>query len=157
MGWRMWGEPARLGFLLVITGVTSEAINAVVIRRQLKGADPIQITTVRLVVGAIACVGIVTALGDYSLARVTPTGYMALAVAGLIGALGGQFMAFYVMRTFGATAFSLTSYVTPLIATSLGVVLLGEVVTWGILFGVIFIGVGIWFINRPNPIPQPAT
>ena len=57
-------------------------------------------------------------------------------------------MAFYVMRHYGATAFSLTSYFVPVVATLFGVVFLGEIVTWGMVGGLILIGGGIYLINR---------
>ena len=83
------------------------------------------------------------------LSDVTAAGYASLAYAALIGALGGQFMSFYVTRRFGATAFSLNAYLIPVVATTFGVLILGEIVTWGMFVGMLLIGGGIYLINRP--------
>ncbi|MCB0158950.1 MAG: DMT family transporter, partial [Caldilineaceae bacterium] len=75
-----------------------------------------------------------------------------LGYASLVGALGGQFLAFYITRRFGATAFSLTSYLIPVVATVFGVLILGEIVTWGMVVGVVLIGSGVYLINRPGRV-----
>ena len=67
---------------------------------------------------------------------------------GVVGALGGQFLAFYVQRRFGATSFSVTSFLVPVVATVFGIVLLGEIVTWAMGVGVLLIGAGLFLINR---------
>lgn len=142
------GRANPIGFLLVVTGVLSESANAIIVRKRMQEMDVMTITGIRLFVGALILLVLTTILGDFSLEQVTTMGYVSLGFAALIGALAGQFMAFYIMRTHGATAFSLTSYMTPVVATTLGVVLLDEIVTWAMLIGVILIGSGITLVNR---------
>ncbi len=136
-----------LGFGLIMIGLTSETVNAMYVRRRMTGMDPITVTGIRLGVGAVMLLVISLLVADISLADITPAGYFSLGYASLIGALGGQFLAFYVMRRFGATTFSLTAYLIPVVAVIVGVLVLDEIVTWGMLVGVLLIGGGIFLIN----------
>lgn len=153
------GRANPLGFVLVMAGLISEAINTVYVRLHMKALDPIQVTAIRLLTAALITMGTTLAFGNISLVGITAAGYFSLAYAALIGALGGQFLAFYVQRQFGATAFSLTAYMIPIVATIFGAVLLGELVTWPMGVGVILIGGGLFLINRRagELRPKPAS
>ena len=96
-------------------------------------------------------------VADFDLTAVTASGYFSLVYAAVIGAVAGQFTAYYITREHGATAFSLTSYVIPVVATTFGVLLLGEIVTWGMLVGIILIGGGIYLINKRTSMVAVAT
>lgn len=141
-------QASSLGFVLVVIALLSDSANVIFVRRRMKGMDPIAVTGVRLLTGTVITCIIALLFSDYSLAKVTGAGVFSLLYAGLIGALAGQFLAFVVQRRFGATAFSLTAYLIPVVATTFGVLLLDEIVTWGMGFGVILIGGGIYLINR---------
>jgi len=147
-----------LGFLLVFGGLCSETVNTIFVRRRMQQMDPQAVTAIRLLTGAVLVSSVALVLSDFSHMNITAAGYFSLGYAALIGALGGQFMAFYIMRRFGATAFSLTSYVIPLVATTFGVLLLDEIVTWSMGVGVLLIGGGIYLINRKQQLSSlPAT
>jgi drug/metabolite transporter (DMT)-like permease len=150
------GRASSLGFLLVMMALCSETINTILVRRRMIGMDPMTVTGIRLGAGALAVSVVTLFWGNYSLAAVTPMGYFALGCAAIIGALGGQFLAFYITRQFSATAFSLTSYVTPIVATILGVLILDEIVTWAMLVGMVLVGGGIYLINRTGYATKPA-
>ncbi len=143
------GRASSLGFALIFAGLCSDVANAIFVRRRMQSMDPFAVTGVRLLAGAVVTAVILLLIGDFTRTEITVAGYFSLVYAAVIGALGGQFLAFYITRRFGATAFSLTAYMIPIVATTFGVLLLGEIVTWGMLVGVIFIGGGIYLINRP--------
>lgn len=143
------GRASPLGFTLVLIGLCSEVTNAIFVRRRMRSMDPVAVTGVRVLTGALVTGVLALWVGNMDWGTVTRAGYASLAYAAIVGALGGQFMAFYVTRRFGATAFSLTSYLIPVVATTFGVLLLGEIVTGGMLIGVCLIGAGIYLINRP--------
>lgn len=138
-----------LGVILIMTGLIAETINTIIVRKRMTNMAPMQITAVRLLVGAVCLITLSLFLGDFSFARVTGAGYFSLFYAALIGASAGQFMAFTIQRKFGATAFSLVSFVVPVVATTVGVLLLDEIVTGGMLIGVLLIASGIYLINKP--------
>ena len=146
------GKASSLGFVLIMIGLSSDVGNAIFVRRRMRDMDPVAVTGIRLMTGTMITLVLALLVGDFSLGDVTPIGYLSLVYAALVGALAGQFMAFYITRRFGATAFSLTAYLIPIVATTFGVLLLGEIVTWGMLIGVLFIGGGVYLINRtPRP------
>jgi drug/metabolite transporter (DMT)-like permease len=148
------GRANPLGFLLVTVGLLAETVNTMYVRRHMTHLDPMEVTGIRLAVAALILLVVASFMGDFSFAHVTFAGYFSLGYAALIGALAGQFTAFYIQRRFGATAFALTSYLIPVVATTFGVLLLGEIVTWAMLVGVVLIGAGIYLINRRVPEPQ---
>lgn len=141
------GRASPWGFAFVFLGVCSEVTNAIFIRRHMQDMDPFPVTGIRLFTGALITGLLALWIGDMDWRVVTGAGYTSLIYTALVGALGGQFMAFYVTRRFGATAFSLTAYLIPVVATIFGVLLLGEIVTWGMIVGVILIGGGIYLVN----------
>jgi drug/metabolite transporter (DMT)-like permease len=146
------GRASPLGFILVMLGLVSEAINTMYVRRRMMDIDPIMVTGIRLLIGAVIALAIALLVADFSLTAVTPTGIFSLVYAALIGALAGQFTAFYIQRRFGATAFSLTSYLIPIVATTFGVLLLDEIVTWAMLVGIVLIGSGIYLISKRTAV-----
>lgn len=151
------GRANPLGFILIMIGLSSETVNAMFVRLRMKELDPIAVTAIRLLTGAVIVTFVALLMADFSLQQITAAGYFSLAYAALIGALAGQFMAFYIMRNFGATAFSLTAYLIPVVATTFGVLLLGEIITWAMGVGVILIGSGIYLINRQAYVAPPVS
>ena len=159
------GRANPLGFGLIMIGLLSETMNAIYVRRRMRNMDTMTVTAIRLGVGALILTTATLLTTDISFANITPAGYFSLGYAAIIGALGGQFMAFYVMRRFGATTFSLTAYLIPVVATLMGVFVLDEIVTWGMLVGVVMIGGGVYLIsvrkkgvrgNGRSPLSQPT-
>ena len=140
-----------LGFILVVFGLLVESGNTVLVRRRMQGMDGQQVTAIRLLTGALIVFVLALFVGDFDLREVTAAGYFSLFYAALIGALAGQFTAFYIQRRFGATAFSLTSYLIPVVAIIAGVFFLDELFTWAMLIGILMIGAGIYLINRRQP------
>lgn len=145
------GRASPIGFFLVVGGLVFEVCNTMFVRTQMRNTDPMQVTAIRLLV-ATAVVFIVTIfLGDFSLANVTRSGYLTLGYAAFIGALAAQFLAFYIQRTYGATAFSLNSFLVPIFATVTGALWLNEIITLTMLIGMFLIGSGLYLINfMPN-------
>jgi len=144
------GPAGPLGFILVMAALMGETVNAMLIRRRMKEMDPWEVTWIRLTISAVILLVITAFFGKFSLAGISSAGYLSLVLAGLVGALGGQLLAYYITHRFSATAFSLTSYLVPIAATGFGVLFLHEIVTWGMVVGVILIGGGIYFINRKS-------
>ncbi len=142
------GRANPLGAILVMVGLISEVFNTMFVRLRMRAFDPMQVTAIRLFIAAVVVLVVTLLVGDFSLAEVTGAGIFSLAYAALIGALGGQFMAFYIQRRFGATAFSLVAFMVPVVATGFGAALLGEIITWSMGVGVLLIGSGLILINR---------
>lgn len=139
-----------LGATLVLLGLVSETFNTMFVRRNMQGLDPNQVTVIRLLTAAVV-VGTITVLfGEVTVSTISRAGYFSLAYASLIGALGGQFLAFYIQRRFGATAFSLQSFLVPVVAIISGALILDEIITRTMIIGMILIGSGLYLINRAS-------
>jgi len=148
------GRANPLGFILVMVGLVSEVFNTMFVRLKMRQTDPIQVTAIRLLTGAVVVFTVTLFLGDFSFAKVTRAGYFSVIYAALFGALAAQFLAFYIQRSFGATAFSLNSFIVPMVATVFGVLLLGEIVTWTLGVATLLIGSGLYLLNRKKPEPR---
>ncbi len=138
------------GPIFILVGLIGDAANAIFVRRTMRDQDTNQVTGIRLFTAALILTALTLAFETPSFDGVTGWGVFSLVYAALIGAIAGQFMAFYIMREFGAISFSMVAFVIPVVATILGVFLLGEIVTWGMGIGVILIAAGIWVLNRPE-------
>ena len=141
------GRANPLGFILVMLSLLTEVGNTMFVRLKMKDTDPVEVTVIRLIVAAVFLSIVTNFVSDVTFEGVTQAGVFSLAYAALIGALAGQFMAFFIQRKYGATAFSLTSFMIPVVATLFGALLLGEILTWAMGVGVLFIGGGLYLIN----------
>lgn len=137
-----------IGYLLVFLGLICESSVAIYVRLRMRELDVIGVTSVRLLIGALAVLPTAILFEGIDFTAVDQIGLLSLGYAAIVGALAGQLISFYVTRRFGATAFSLTSYVVPVIAAVTGVLLLGETITGGMIAGMVLIILGVSLINR---------
>lgn len=136
------------GYAWALLGVTSNSVGLVYARRWLSVEDPFVVTSVRILTGALV-IGLLTASTvGYDLSAVRISGVLALCYA----AVAGTFLAFLlyltIVQRFSATVASQTEYIVPLIASSLGVILLGERVTPTMLLGMLIIFAGLAIFDR---------
>ncbi|WP_420641788.1 DMT family transporter [Candidatus Leptofilum sp.] len=150
------GSP--IGYALVISAMLFETAGTILIRRQMQQFSAFDVTAVRLTIAGLTVMPIAVLLRGFDLSQVTSSGWFSLVYATLIGAFSAQILAFHVTKRFGATAFSLTSYVIPVVAAITGVLWLNETITVWMMLGMVFIGSGILLINgrrslklMPNP------
>ena len=141
-------EANPLGYALVILGILAETTGAIYIRKKMQGLDAFDVTAVRLLAATVVTLPVALLWRGFDVAQVNGAGLLSLAYAALAGAFAAQLMAFYITRRFGATAFSLTSYVIPVVAAVAGVFVLGETITIWMLGGMVLIVFGIMLINR---------
>ena len=150
------GSP--IGYSLVIGGLLFETIGTIFIRKRMQSFNSFDVTAVRLTVAALVILPLGLLFREFDLSLVTTSGWFALLYAALIGAFSAQMLAFYITKQFSATAFSLTSYVIPIVAGVTGVLWLDETITIWMVLGLGLIGGGILLINgrrsvklMPNP------
>jgi drug/metabolite transporter (DMT)-like permease len=83
----------------------------------------------------------------YDLSAVRVSGYLALIFTGVFGSFLAFLLNFYIIKRFGATAASESTYATPVVATILGALLLNEVVSPIMVVGMILIFIGLTLLN----------
>lgn len=150
------------GYAWALLGMASNSAGLVYARRYLRTADSFTVTFIRILTGAVL-VGLLTALTtgfDFSKVQFSGVG------AVLYAAILGTFFAFLYYMTsvqkLGATVASQTEFLVPMVATGLGVLLLGERVTVAMLVGMalIFAGLGVFGKGAerqaPQALPEPS-
>lgn len=137
-----------IGYGLVFVALLGETTGAIYIRKHMRELNAFDVTAVRLTAAALVALPLAYLLRGIDFSTVTILGYASLGYAAIIGAFAAQLMAFYITRRFGATAFSLTSYIIPVVAAITGVLVLHETITSWMVAGMVLIGGGIMFINK---------
>jgi transporter family protein len=110
--------------------------------------DPLAALTIRSGVITLALVGFVSVSGKWpSLAGASVRDVGFIALEGLCAALLGQLAYYYALKSGEVGKVTPTAAAFPLVALLVGVIVLGERITWGKLVGAAFIVVGIYLVN----------
>lgn len=141
-------EASVWGYLLVFSNVLLESVTAIYVRRNMRQMDAFGVSSIRISTAALLVLPFGVWLQGDNVTAVTPLGILALCSAGFLAVFFGQFLSFYITQRFGATAFSLTAYIVPVVAATTGVILLGETITIWMLGGMALVALGIMLINR---------
>jgi drug/metabolite transporter (DMT)-like permease len=137
-----------LGYGLILLAVLSISGTNIYARKYMRQFDSFDVATIRMLVAAATVMPLSALVVGVNLAHVDGRGYFALGYAGLVGTFLGLLLAFYNIKRFGATASAMSDYVIPVVAGLLGVLILGEQITAGIIAGMALIAAGITLINR---------
>jgi drug/metabolite transporter (DMT)-like permease len=135
-----------LGYLLVLAAALAAAIGSIYARKNLTHYDAWQLTTVRFSSAALVVLPLSLLVSGFDLSRVTSVGYGVLLYASLV-IFFAFFMGFVVIKRFGVSINAMTDYVTPVAATLVGALVLGERITPGMLGGMALIASGLIMIN----------
>ena len=148
---------------LALGAALLSAVATILIRQGLRGSDPYTGAWINMIVGAI---GIwILLLVTEGIGEVSTRSLLLFAAAGLIGTIGGRLTRFLAMEKVGATITASVGSLTPLIASFLAILFLGERVTLPILAGTLVIVIGTVLLStsgkrlgfRPWQIVLPLT
>src|SRR5436309_10766418 len=137
---------------LALASALCSAASTVLISRGLVRYGPYTGTWVNLVVGS-TCVWIALLFAG-GLGRPTASAVAYFALAGLIGTVGGRLLRFISIETVGASISAALINLSPLVASTLAIAVLGERVTVPILVGTLVIVGGTTLLSaagRPAP------
>jgi drug/metabolite transporter (DMT)-like permease len=137
-----------LGYLLVLLAMLSGSFATVYARKYMQAMDSLDVGSIRMWVAAICTVPISYLMVGFDLSAVDTKGYAALAWATLAGTFIGMLLSFFIIKRFGATASSMTAYIIPIFSSILGVLLLKETVTIGMVGGMVLMLSGIMILNQ---------
>jgi transporter family protein len=126
--------------VLALTAALLSAAATIFIRQGLRGGDPYTGFWINCMVGAGGMWLCVLATGG--IGRVSLRSLLLFAAAGLIGTVGGRLARFLAIEKVGASVAAAVINLTPLIATLLAILLLGERVTLPIVAGTVVIVAG---------------
>jgi drug/metabolite transporter (DMT)-like permease len=141
--WRGLGENSLLGQLACLVASASYGVAFNYVRRYVTPyrLNPVALTACQLTVATLM-LAVVAPLGGGDVRLTWP-------VVGSVFALGalGTGIAFVIyhglIRDIGATSASLVTFVVPVVAVALGVVALGEDVTWNLFAGAVVVVLGV--------------
>jgi uncharacterized membrane protein len=130
---------------LALASALCSAAATILISRGLRHYGPYTGAWVNLVVGT-ACVWIAVMLGG-GVGHPTVAGVAYFALAGLIGTVGGRLLRFISIETVGASISAALINLSPLVASVLAIVILGEHVTAPIIVGTLVIVGGTMLLS----------
>ncbi|HSH01784.1 MAG TPA: DMT family transporter [Anaerolineae bacterium] len=136
------------GYLLVLLAIVCDAVSTIYTRKKMMTADIWAVTSVRLLVAGLLVMLLAVGSGPFAWEVVRWSGWLVMVYATLAATILAFVLVFYITRRFGATTFALTGYIVPLVATGMGILLLGESFSWGMGVGVGLILGGLVIVNR---------
>ena len=116
--------------------------------------DVFDVASIRMVVTTIVVAPFAVLFTGIDLTVVNLPGVLALIFGALAGNFGGMYLAYRNITRFGVTVTAMTDYVIPIVASLLGVLVLGEQITIGMAFGMGLIIAGIALINWRRRVPE---
>jgi drug/metabolite transporter (DMT)-like permease len=138
------------GYFLAITGVIVSSAAVVYARRRLRDVDVMVLTGGQMAFSLLVLIPFALAFSDLEISSITWRGWMAVGYNGLVGSFLGHLIFFKMVKSYGATAASLSSYVIPVVSTGLGVAFLGEIVTLPLGIGAVLVLLGVFWAERKS-------
>jgi drug/metabolite transporter (DMT)-like permease len=136
------GRANPIGYALVGLALLSTATARVYAARFIRNLNSVDVSAFGMFAATLLVFPMALAAG-INFNGVTREGYIALGVSTLAGTFGGPMLAYFVLKRFGATVSSLSTYVIPAVAGVGGVLLLGEKISSSMLIAFALILVGI--------------
>lgn len=141
-------EASPLGYILAGVAIFFSAVMTIYARKYLKGYDAFDVASIRMFTAGMTIMPFSLLTVGFDLSGVTGQGYFALGYASLIGTFLGLLLSFYIIKRFGATPATMTSYIIPIVAGFGGVLILGEEFTTTMVVGMIVIVSGITLLQQ---------
>jgi drug/metabolite transporter (DMT)-like permease len=150
---------SRAGALAAVLAGAGYGLAFVYMRRNLVGIPPVVAAAGQLSAGAVLLfpvAAVTSALGGVAL---TPARVASIVLLGVLGTGYAYVLSYRVIAELGATTASLVTYIIPVVAVVVGIVVLDEPFEWALVAGGLLTAVGIAAVNRPRaPVPAaPAT
>jgi drug/metabolite transporter (DMT)-like permease len=142
------GAERLLAELAVVASSLAYAIGNTYARRNLRRTRPLVLATGQ-VGWAVVLVGVLAVLVDGGVTLpAVPAAAFSVLWLGAIGTGFAYIVFFRLLTGWGPTRASLVAYLLPVVAVSLGVIVLGETVDAFFLAGAALIVAGVWVVNR---------
>jgi drug/metabolite transporter (DMT)-like permease len=151
------GGSLLLGVALTFFAVLCGALYNVFSRPFLKRYPPLHVSAISMAAGTIALALPAGLRGVFAHApRFTGTGWAAVLFLGTFGGAVGFTLWIWALQRSTPSRVAVFLALNPVTATLLGVLLLGEVITWRFVLGLACVIAGISLANR-RPRPAPST
>ena len=147
------GASSLTGYLLIGTSTLSSSFGVIYARTYVKDLSAFQITSIRVLTCTVITLPIAYYLYGFDMSDITRVGYTALFYSAIISSFMGFILSLYIINNFGVATSIQTNYVTPIVATIGGILLLDEQITIGMLAGMLVISLGVYTINAKHGRP----
>ncbi|MBI4039874.1 DMT family transporter [Candidatus Daviesbacteria bacterium] len=139
---------ALLGNILVVLASISWVAGAIISKGLLKKYTPFVVTTISFIVGMVTFA--LPALNDYLqdptwISQITVLGILGLLYITILSSIFAYFLFEWGLKKTTVAQADLFTYIEPLIATTLGVIILAERVSFSFIIGSILIGLGAYW------------
>jgi drug/metabolite transporter (DMT)-like permease len=149
------GRASPLGYGLIFTGIVFGNGMAIYARKFMRHFDAFDVASIRMLVTAVVVMPLIILFVGIDFRSVNLQGYLALFYAALVGNFGAMYLVFHNLKRFGVTAASMTDYVTPVVASLGGMLVLDEQITAGMVVGMGLIVLGVALINWRRRVSRP--
>ncbi len=139
-----------LGDALALVAAAGWAATTVVVKgSRLIAISPNRTLAYQLAVSAAALPVLSFAVGEPGIVRLDAVVVGSVLYQAVVVAFASYLAWFWLMRHYPAPQLSAFTFFAPLFGVAGGAVVLGEAVGAGLIVGALFVGVGIWLVNRP--------
>lgn len=136
-----------LGQLAVLAAAFFYAVSSVIAKKGLKDVPPmVQAAATVAVADALAWGAALGVEGPLMLPAL-PLTWFALAWLGILGSCVAYLLYFYLIQQIGAARSTMVTYIIPVVGVALGVIFLGEQLSWALGLGATLVVSGIWIVN----------
>ncbi len=153
--WQSAGGLASVGAFECVAAAASYGISYVYMDRFLarRGINPVTLSACQLLAASVL-LAIALAVTGAPSPRLDVSVIVSIAILGLIGTGAAYVLNYQIITSEGATVASTVTYLLPVVAIVLGVLVLGEHITVLIALGVVLILTGVALAyNRTQPAP----
>lgn len=145
---RSLGPSRNIWAQLAVVGATlSYAVSGVYTKRKLGDQHPIAIAAISLTAAMVLMWILMPIVEEPVTWPQLPLTWAAAAWLGIIGTSLAYPLLYFLIQTWGPTRTTLVSYVIPIVAVTLGIVLLGEMVEWELVLGGLLVLAGVRLVN----------
>jgi len=137
-----WWAPA-----LMLSSPIASAIVSIVIKKHLTRHDPFVLNFIQMSLGTLVLLPVAALVEDIGDFHWTQSAVGALLFLSLFGSVFTFVTYYYLLRIMEASRLSLIAFVTPIVATLLGWIVLDEKLTPATLVGATLVLAGIWIVN----------
>jgi drug/metabolite transporter (DMT)-like permease len=148
------GRANPLGYGLVVIALIVANGMTIYARKFMRELDAFDVSSIRMMVTMVVVAPFAVLFTGIDVDAIDIPGILALVYGALAGNFGGMYLAYRNVMRFGVTITAMTDYVTPIVASLGGVLVLGEQITIGMAFGMGLIIAGIAFINWRRRVPK---
>jgi drug/metabolite transporter (DMT)-like permease len=138
-----------LGRLLVVGQVISVSLGGVIVQRAAPSLDRVPLIGWSMLLGAVLLHGLSLGIGEFPGSVVAaPAALASIVYLGVFATAIAYYFYFYIIETHGAFQASLIAYLVPVVATVVGVFVLGESINWLSYAGFGLVAVGFALLKR---------